>query len=414
MPLINDHVDRCIECGFCEVNCVSSGFTLSSRQRIIVQREIKRLRATGQDPERLARLERQYRYYGEQTCAADGLCSTSCPMKINVGDLTHDLRGAKHGPGTMAHGVGAFCADHFAGVKAGVRSLLYVADAAHTVLGDKGVTAMGKALHCIGLPLWTPALPKPRRGAGTKHTASSATRVGNGVDDSKKVVYFPSCLNQTMGRAQGVEHDLVDTVVSFLQRAGWEVIFPKNMKSLCCGMIWESKGMPDVANRKLWDLEAELFEASEGGLWPIVCDQSPCLHRMRTLMKPIKPMELMEFIHDHVADSLNFRPVDEPVMLHLTCSTRLMGIDGKVLDLAQRCSTHVVVPDGVGCCGFAGDKGFSQPELNAYALRHLRQAVKESGARRGFSNSRTCEIGLTTHSGIPYQSLVYLIDEVTR
>ena len=414
MPLINDHVDRCIECGFCEVNCVSSGFTLSSRQRIIVQREITRLRATGQDPERLARLERQYRYYGEQTCAADGLCSTSCPMKINVGDLTHDLRGAKHGPGTMAHGVGAFCADHFAGVKAGVRSLLYVADAAHTVLGDKGVTAMGKALHCIGLPLWTPALPKPRRGAGTKHAASSATRVGNGVDDSKKVVYFPSCLNQTMGRAQGVEHDLVDTVVSFLQRAGWEVIFPKNMKSLCCGMIWESKGMPDVANRKLWDLEAELFEASEGGLWPIVCDQSPCLHRMRTLMKPIKPMELMEFIHDHVADSLNFRPVDEPVMLHLTCSTRLMGIDGKVLDLAQRCSTHVVVPDGVGCCGFAGDKGFSQPELNAYALRHLRQAVKESGARRGFSNSRTCEIGLTTHSGIPYQSLVYLIDEVTR
>ena len=135
---------------------------------------------------------------------------------------------------------------------------------------------------------------------------------------------------------------------------------------------------------------------------------------MRTLMKPIKPMELMEFIHDHVADSLNFRPVDEPVMLHLTCSTRLMGIDGKVLDLARRCSTHVVVPDGVGCCGFAGDKGFSQPELNAYALRHLRQAVKVSGARRGFSNSRTCEIGLTTHSGIPYQSLVYLIDEVTR
>ena len=131
-------------------------------------------------------------------------------------------------------------------------------------------------------------------------------------------------------------------------------------------------------------------------------------------MTSVKPLELTEFIHDHVAQSLTFHATDEPVMLHLTCSTRLMGIDGKVLDLARRCSSHVVVPDGVGCCGFAGDKGFTHPELNAYALRNLRKAVEASGARRGFSNSRTCEIGLTTHSGIPYQSLIYLIDEVTK
>ena len=405
MPMTNDHVDRCIECGFCEVNCVSSGFTLSSRQRIIVQREISRLRATGEDPRRLARLEKQYRYYGEQTCAADGLCSTSCPMKINVGDLTHDLRGQSRQQGTIAHHVGEFCADYFAVIKGGVKSLLYVADAAHAMLGDKGVTAMGKAFHSIGVPLWTPSLPKPHR---------MGAKLVQVQHHDQKVVYFPSCLNQMMGRSKGVERDLVDTVVDFLQRAGWEVIFPKNMKSLCCGMIWESKGMPDVADHKLWDLEAELFEASDGGLWPVVCDQSPCLHRMRTHMTSVKPLELMEFIHDHVAQSLTFHATDEPVMLHLTCSTHLMGIDGKVLDLARRCSSHVVVPDGVGCCGFAGDKGFTHPELNAYALRNLRKAVEASGARRGFSNSRTCEIGLTTHSGIPYQSLIYLIDEVTK
>ena len=122
----------------------------------------------------------------------------------------------------------------------------------------------------------------------------------------------------------------------------------------------------------------------------------------------------MEFIHDQVAPSLTFHPTDEPIALHITCSSRLMGIDNKLLDLARRCSTRVVVPDGVGCCGFAGDKGFTHPELNAYALRHLRQAIEEAGVKRGFSNSRTCEIGLTTHSGIPYQSLIYLIDEVTR
>ena len=81
--------NKCIECGFCEVNCMSCGLTLSSRMRIAVQREIRELESTGADPERAARLRKQYKYYGDQTCATDGLCSTSCPMKINTGELTH-------------------------------------------------------------------------------------------------------------------------------------------------------------------------------------------------------------------------------------------------------------------------------------------------------------------------------------
>ena len=144
-----------------------------------------------------------------------------------------------------------------------------------------------------------------------------------------------------------------------------------------------------------------------------MCDQSPCLHQMREHMKQMKPLELMEFIHDYVAQDLEFTPTDEPIALHLTCSTRLMKIDDKILDLAKRCTNNVLVPEGVGCCGFAGDKGFTHPELNAYALRKLRPQIEAAGIKRGFSNSRTCEIGLTTHSGVPYQSLIYLIDECT-
>ena len=91
-----------------------------------------------------------------------------------------------------------------------------------------------------------------------------------------------------------------------------------------------------------------------------------------------------------------------------------MKIDDKVLNLAKRCSRNVLIPEGVGCCDFAGDKGFTHPELNAYALRKLRPQIEAAGISRGFSNSRTCEIGLTTHSGVPYRSLIYLIDEVTN
>ena len=405
MPITDEVVNKCIECGFCEVNCVSSGFTLSSRQRIIVQREIARLRTTGEDPKRLARLEKQYQYLGEATCAADGLCSTSCPMGINVGELTHHLRNAAHADGTFTHSVGRFAARHFAGVKSGLKTLLYVADAASAVLGDSGVKAIGNTMHHVGVPLWTPAMPKPHKPQKAQSPRTS----------DKKVVYFPSCLNQTMGRDRhSQQSDLVDKVVSFLNKVGWEVIFPQNMNKMCCGMIWESKGMPDVADEKTHELEQALLQASAGGKYPVVCDQSPCLHRMKQHMAQVKPLELMEFIHDFVADDLVFTPTDEPVALHLTCSTRLMGIADKVTSLARRCSTRVILPEGVGCCGFAGDKGFTHPELNAYALRKLRPVIEREGIKRGFSNSRTCEIGLTTHSGVPYQSLVYLIDECTQ
>lgn len=401
MPLTNDNVNKCIECGFCEVNCVSSGLTLSSRQRIIVQREISRLKTTGEDPQRLKRLEEQYKYYGEATCAADGLCATSCPMGIDVGEMTHDLRKEHNSP--MAHSIGSYVSRHFALTKGSIKSLLYVANAAHAVLGDSGVKAVGKALHAMGAPLWTPSTPRPHKMQPLQQLPSD-----------KKVVYFPSCLNQALGRSKhGTNVDLVDKVVSFLGKAGWEVIFPHNMSNLCCGMIWNSKGMPDVANEKTKELEEAMLKASNNGEFLVVCDQSPCLHHMREHMERVKPLELMEFIHDHVAQDLEFTPTHEPIALHLTCSTRLMKIDDKMLSLAKRCSTSVLVPEGVGCCGFAGDKGFTHPELNEWALRKLRPQIEEAGISRGFSNSRTCEIGLTTHSGIPYQSLIYLIDECT-
>jgi len=91
-----------------------------------------------------------------------------------------------------------------------------------------------------------------------------------------------------------------------------------------------------------------------------------------------------------------------------------MGLGEQIVHLAKCCSTRVFVPEEVGCCGFAGDKGFTHPEVNAYALRKLRPQIEKAGIQIGYSNSRTCEIGLRTHSGIPYQSIVYLVDKCTK
>lgn len=410
IPIASDHpaakTNRCIECGFCEVNCLSCGFTLSSRQRIVLQREIARLKQNVEDPKRLALLEEQYNYPGNQTCAGDGLCSMSCPMGINTGDLTHLVRQEALPKDSLGYKAGDFVANHFAGVKGTLRPVLGLANFGHTLLGTSLMSGLTKGLHrYMGIPLWTPAMPK----------AYSIKKIEL-PSKPLKVVYFPSCINQTMGLPKESPEDqpLVDKMLSLLQKAGYEVIFPKDMDKLCCGTIWESKGMLDIADRKSAELEAALWEASEQGKYPVLCDQSPCLHRMRECIKKMKLYEPAEFIYTFLKDRLLFTPTNRPVAVHVTCSTRKMGLANTIIALAKMCSTKVLVPEGVGCCGFAGDKGFTHPEVNAYALRKLRPQIEKEGIQIGYSNSRTCEIGLTTNAGIPYVSIAYLVDECTK
>lgn len=411
--------NKCIECGFCEVNCMSCGLTLSSRMRIAVQREICYLEATGKNPERAATLRKQYKYYGDQTCATDGLCSTSCPMKINTGELTHLIRQLDMNRSTLGYQVGEFAANHMAGIKSGLRVVLDVAHAAHLTLGSKLMTTVCRTMNKMGMPLWTTAMPKkkrqPKMSDLTQFIIEKSIPHKEEKHSDLKVVYFPSCINQTMGQSKqgGKIHDLVDEVIQLMAKAGYEVIFPEGMENMCCGQIWESKGMLDIADRKSAELEAALWKASEQGKYPVLCAQSPCLHRMRKVMKKMKLYEPAEFIMDYLVDRLDFHPIDRPIALHITCSTRQMGVADDLISLAKKCSTNVFLPEGVGCCGFAGDRGFTFPELNKYGLRKLRPQIEANHIEVGYSNSRTCEIGLETNSGIPYMSIVYLVNECT-
>ena len=416
--------NKCIECGFCEVNCMSCGLTLSSRMRIAVQREIRHLTSTGENPERLAKLKRQYKYYGDQTCATDGLCSTSCPMKINTGELTHLIRQMDMNESPTGYKIGEFAANHMAGIKSGLRVMLDVAHVAHVTLGSTLMTDICRGMNKMGLPLWTTAMPKKKRQPKpsdlTQMIIKSIEVRGEkeevrGKKQTSKVVYFPSCINQTMGlsKESPVKQPLVDEICELMRKAGYEVIFPEGMEKMCCGQIWESKGMLDIADRKSAELEAALWKASEEGKYPVLCAQSPCLHRMKKVMHKMHLYEPAEFIMKYLVERLDFHPIDRHVALHLTCSTREMGVDKDMIALAKMCSTNVFLPEGVGCCGFAGDRGFTFPELNQYGLRKLRPQIEANHIEVGYSNSRTCEIGLESNTGIPYMSIVYLVNECT-
>ena len=409
LPIANEHIDKCIECGFCEVNCLTCGLTLSSRQRIVLYREIVRLQAENKEPERLSKLKKLFEYYGNESCAGDSLCATSCPMHISTGELIHDVRQMNLPPYSTGYKAGEFVANHFELTKKMVRGVLSVANTAHRILGTKNMSAVTKKAHnMVNIPLWTPAMPKAFK------TKKKDYKTEN--NEIPKVVYYPSCINQTMGLPHKTREQqaLVNKLVSLLHKAGYEVIFPPKMEELCCGTIWESKGMPDIADQKSKELEKALWQASSEGEYPILCDQSPCLYRMRKMMKGLKLYEPVEFISTYLVDKLEFHQIDRPVALHITCSMRKMGLEKTMIELTQKCASKVVVPEEVGCCGFAGDKGFTNPEINAYALRKLRPQIEASNIQLGYSNSRTCEIGLTTNSGIVYTSLVYLIDECTE
>ena len=409
MPQTNPIVDRCTECGFCETFCPSRDLSLTPRQRIAVQREISRLKATQENPQRLAEFEKDYAYLGEQTCAVDGMCAVGCPIDINTGAHTKEIRGINV-QRPVVQRMAALIANNFKRVTALARLGLNAVHGVHQLLGANILEkiAAGTRRASKGfLPFWNPYMP---RGAGRISTSNPQS---NGLP---RVVYFPSCVSRTMGPAKGDpdNESLPAVTARLLKKAGYDLNFPENMHQLCCGTPFESKGFLEQADIKSKELEAVLMQASDGGRVPVLCDASPCLYRMRNVMNPqLKLYEPSEFIYDFLMDRLAFEPLDTTVALHHTCSAMKMALEHKLLAVAQACAQNVVVPDLVGCCGFAGDRGFSHPELNQSALRELRPAVGEK-CTAGYSTSRTCEIGLSQHSGIYYKSIVYLVDQCTR
>jgi D-lactate dehydrogenase len=190
------------------------------------------------------------------------------------------------------------------------------------------------------------------------------------------------------------------------------VIYPENLNNLCCGMAFSSKGYIEAGERKSSELESALLLASNNGEYPVLCDMSPCLYTMKENIKSdIMLYEPVEFITDHLLPYLTITPVDEVITVFPVCSMKKMELDMKLVNLAKICAKEVITPE-TNCCGFAGDRGFTYPELNKHGLSNLKNQLPEK-VKFGYSTSRTCEIGLSLHTGISYKSIVYLVDEVS-
>ncbi|WP_418179497.1 FAD-binding and (Fe-S)-binding domain-containing protein [Aliarcobacter lanthieri] len=405
LPATNEIVDKCIECGFCEPTCPSNEITLTPRQRIVINREISRLENLGQKEE-AQEYKELYQYDGIETCATCSLCSTACPVKIDTGNLTKHLRAEQLS--SKDKSIANFVANNFSMTLSGVRFGLKSSNIMHKVLGTSNMQKFTQTLRSFTknkTPKWSVTMPK----------AINININFEQKQKDKKVVYFPSCLNRAMGlnSVSKEEKELFDITVELLQKAGYQIIFPNNLANLCCGMPFSSKGFNDASHTKSSELEEALLNASEFGEYPILCDTSPCTKKMiENFSHKLSIYEPIDFTLTFLTKYLEFTPINEPITIHTTCSSRKMNLEEKFKEVAYLCSTNVIIPSDVKCCGFAGDRGFNFPELNDSALRYLKEQT--NGAKMAFSTSKTCEIGLSSHSGLDYNSIFYLVNQVTK
>lgn len=415
LPAVEEEVDKCIECGYCEHKCPSRDITTTPRRRIIVRRALKKLESTG-DTANYKLLLNQYQYDVLDTCAVDGLCATACPVDINTGDLVKRLRRENHS--AFANSVALLMAKNFNAIEWAARAALKTGFGINKWLGKKTMTNLTGGIKKLvsAMPLWSTQISYP--------PDLSCLKLKNGVVGIKEsVVYFPSCISRMLGSYEGKEKNIMETFMSICQKSNIGVIVPENINGSCCSQIFSSKGFKDAYTFKANDMVEKLWKTSREGALPIVIDVSSCaytLHNLRPILKAenkhkfdlLNILDSVDFLHDQVMPTAILQQKKGNIVLHSVCSLEKMKTGKKLIDLAKHFAENVTVPTYTGCCGMAGDRGFLFPELTAAATYAEAQEVKQQTFDGYYSSTKTCEMAMGEAVKENYESILYLVDEV--
>jgi len=362
-----------------------------------------------------------FAYAGIDTCAADGMCATACPVGINTGDFIKHLRSES----IKKENPALWIAEHFALAEKAIGWSVRMGHLAEKVIGTRGVKSISIAAEKLSgrtLPKWNKSIPSP-----TANLRSFST-----FRSEENFVYFPSCLSRQLGTPTADSHfgsdcqlSLAETLLTIAARAHISLVIPPDVEGYCCGMPFASKGYTAAYQTMLYKTLHKFWDWSEGGKYPIVIDTASCTHTLRTcsddlsdedkiLWKQLTILDGIEFLSDHILPKLDIHPLNEEVVLHPNCSARKLGLDIKLLTIAQRCAKSATVPHNLGCCAFAGDRGLLFPELTASATEKESAEVLIHDYDGYYSSNITCEIGMSEATGRNYVSIVYLVERASK
>ncbi len=412
MPAVEEEVDTCIECGFCEHRCPSRDLTLTPRRRIVVRRALSSLN-TRQQQQTYQQLLREYQYDGLETCAVDGLCATACPVDIDTGKLVKRLRKEIHN--AFGNKVALFTAKNFRLTANVVKTALQTGVLINTVFGQKAMQRLTRGIRRLipAFPLWSNQL----------HAAPSVKRYVHRelATSEAEVVYFPACINQVMGDADP-KHHVISNVQRVADKVGVKIYIPKDIAGSCCGQIYSSKGYNTAYSYKANEMIERLWRWSQQGKLPVLIDFSSCVYTMihardvlskdnRNKYDHLQIIDSIQFLRDFVIPRARVINKKQQVVLHPVCSLEKMGIGQVLAEVAGAFAEKVIVPQQAGCCGMAGDRGFLFPELTAAACAGEAAEVTQLVSDGYYSTSKTCEMAISAAVGKNYQSIMVLANE---
>lgn len=416
LPSVEEEVDRCIECGYCEHKCPSRDLTTTPRRRIVIRRVLKNLEQQ-KDKTNYRLLLDQYEYDGIDTCAVDGLCATACPVDIDTGDLIKRLRRENHS--VLANRLALFIARNFRATAWAARFALRAGVTMNALLGRNTMLRLTRSLRRMApaIPLWSNHISRPPGLSILDAIPSRATR-----NNSRTIVYFPACISRMMGSYQGKEKNAMETFMSICRKSAIDVIILKDVKGSCCGQIFSSKGYKDAYRYAAEKIFQQLWATSEGGVWPIVIDVSSCAHTLHQIRPALQEedkirfdkltiLDSVDFLHSMVLPTATVKNRKKGIVLHPVCSLQKMKTEDKFLKVAVHFAESVTVPRNAGCCGMAGDRGFLFPELTASATHHEAVEVQQNQYDGYYSSTRTCEMAMSEAVKQNYESILYLVDE---
>lgn len=406
-PTVEEEVDRCVECGYCEPVCPSKDITLTPRQRIVLRREIAAAEERG-DRTLVDELRKDYDYDGVQTCAADGMCVTACPVLINTGDLVRRLR--KENANPVAEAAWKTAAGHWDLAAQGGAVALSIAKAVPAPLVKAATTAGRAVLGTETVPSYDGVLP------------AGGSRRKPRQDKDSAAVFFPACIGTMFGPA-GPGKGSTQAFLDLCERTGVGLTIPGDIGSLCCGTPWKSKGFSKGYAEMSAKVLESLYEASGGGTLPIVCDAASCTEGLETMKRlalederyaRLVFVDSVEFVHTAVLPGLKVGRKMTSIALHPTCSSTQLGTNSALSALAGTIADEVFVPASWGCCAFAGDRGLLHPELTASATDKQAKEINEREFDAYVSTNRTCELGMSKATGKTYRHILELLEEATR